>query len=110
MTKSVHSGARFSKHRKRGESAYRWVLINKDRLFWKENKLARNQRSRSMHLAKIVKIKPGKQMRALKNAQDVDEQLCFSIVSNKHVTLDLSGDDVDTVHSWIVYLNAFGYH
>ena len=110
MVQSVSSGTRFRKHRKHGKAAHRWVLIDKDRLYWKENAAAQNQKTRSFNLAKIVAIQPGKHTSALKNADDVEDTQCFSIVSKKHVTLDLSGEEENTVHSWIVYLTAYNRH
>jgi len=110
MVQSVSSGGRFRKHRKHGKAAHRWVLIDKDRLYWKENAAAQNQKTRSFNLAKIVAIQPGKHTSALKNAHDVDEACCFSIVSKKHVTLDLSGESEDEVQSWITFLTAYNRH
>eukprot|EP01083_Nonionella_stella_P128773 390267_1 len=110
MVQTMSSGARFRKHRKHGKAAHRWVLVDKDRLYWKENTGAQNQKTRSFNLAKIVAIQPGKHTSALKNADDVEDLQCFSIVSKKHVTLDLSGEDDDTVRNWIVYLTAYNRH
>eukprot|EP01083_Nonionella_stella_P195328 719582_1 len=110
MVQTVSSGARFRKHRKHGKAAHRWVLIDKDRLYWKENTGAQNQKTRSFNLAKIVAIQPGKHTSALKNAEDVEDSQCFSVVSKKHVTLDLSGEDDNTVLKWIVYLTAYNRH
>jgi len=110
MVQTVSSGGRFRKHRKHGKAAHRWVLIDKDRLYWKENAAAKNQKTRSFNLAKIVAIQPGKHTSALKNAIDVEDGCCFSIVSKKHVTLDLSGESEEEVQSWIVYLTAYNRH
>merc|ERR1712087_422818 len=110
MVQSVSSGTRFRKHRKHGKAAHRWVLIDKDRLYWKEKVAAENQKTRSFNLAKIVAIQPGKHTSALKNAEDVEDGQCFSIVSKKHVTLDLSGEDENVVKQWIVYLTAYNKH
>eukprot|EP01084_Bolivina_argentea_P024445 45544_1 len=110
MVSEVSSGTRFRKHRKHGKAAHRWVLIDKDRLYWKENTAAQNQKTRSFNLAKIVAIQPGKHTPALKNADNVEDSNCFSIVSKKHVTLDLSGEDESTVYQWIVYLTAYNRH
>jgi len=110
MVQCVSSGARFRKHRKHGKGAHRWVLIDKDRLYWKENTAAQNQKTRSFNLAKIVAIQPGKHTSALKNAEDVEDGQCFSIVSKKHVTLDLSGEDENVVKKWIVYMTAYNKH
>jgi len=55
-------------------------------------------------------VQDGKQTAALRNAVDVDDACCFSIVSMNHVTLDLSGNDEDLVRSWIVYLRAHVRH
>eukprot|EP01084_Bolivina_argentea_P024444 45541_1 len=110
MVQKVNSGARFRKHRKHGKTAHRWILIDKDRVYWKENAAAQNQRTRSFHLAKIVAIQPGKHTPALKNADNVDDRNCFSIVSKKHITLDLSGEDDNTVNEWIVFLRAYNGH
>jgi len=109
MVQTVSSGGRFRKHRKHGKPAHRWVLVDKDRLYWKEGATAENQKTRSFNLAKIVAIQPGKTTSALKNADDVDEAQCFSIVSKK-ATLDLSGEDEAMVQAWIVYLTAFNRH
>merc|ERR1719203_2716786 len=110
MVQCVSSGGRFRKHRKHGKAAHRWVLIDKDRLYWKENAAAKNQKTRSFNLAKIVAIQPGKHTSALKNAIDVEDGCCFSIVSKKHVTLDLSGENEEMVQAWIVYLTAYNLH
>eukprot|EP01083_Nonionella_stella_P274375 931311_1 len=110
MVRKVSGGALFTKHRKHGKAAHRWVLIDKDRLYWKENTAAQNQKTRSFNLAKIVAIQPGKHTSALKNADNVEDSNCFSIVSKKHVTLDLSGEDESTVYQWIVYLTAYNRH
>eukprot|EP01084_Bolivina_argentea_P212274 360858_1 len=110
MVQTVSSGTRVRKHRKNGKAAHRWVLIDKFRLYWKENTAAQNQKTRSFNLAKIVAIQPGKRTSALKNADDVDDSNCFSIVSKKHVTLDLSGEDDNIVHKWIVFLTAYNRH
>ena len=110
MVQSVSSGGPFRKHRKHGKAAHRWLLIDKDRLYWKENAAAQNQKTRSFNLAKIVAIQSGKHTPALKNASDVEDGCCFSIVSKKHVTLDLSGESEGEVQSWIVYLTAYSRH
>ena len=60
-----------------------WVLIDANRLYWKVNIAVQNQKTRSFNLAKIVAIQPGKHTMTLKNDDDVDDSVCFSIVSKK---------------------------
>eukprot|EP01084_Bolivina_argentea_P079061 143468_1 len=110
MVQKMCLGTRFIKHRKHGRAAYRWLVIDKNRLYWKENSNVENQKTRSFNLAKIVAIQPGKHTSALTKAEEIEDSNCFSIVSKKHVTLDLSGEDHDTVHEWIVFLTAYNRH
>eukprot|EP00486_Rosalina_sp_Unknown_P013917 CAMPEP_0201594682 /NCGR_PEP_ID=MMETSP0190_2-20130828/191919_1 /ASSEMBLY_ACC=CAM_ASM_000263 /TAXON_ID=37353 /ORGANISM="Rosalina sp." /LENGTH=679 /DNA_ID=CAMNT_0048054389 /DNA_START=898 /DNA_END=2937 /DNA_ORIENTATION=- len=113
MMKCCKSGVKFIKHKKRGVYDERFVLIDKDRLYWKEKQEERNHRSRSMHLTKIIQVMIGKNTKALRDdvLKDTLPICCFSVVAKK-ATLDLSSPQKDPiqVREFTAYLKGLQRH
>merc|ERR1719273_468911 len=97
MAHFVSCPMRFVRHTKKGQTAHRYILIRKKRLFWKKKATDENRETRSFSLSKITEIRSGK------------SRLHFS-VQTAEGCLDLSGEDEHAVQRWIAYLNAYTAH
>ena len=114
MMTTITKGARFYKHMKSKTDkkeipTRRWILVNNDRLYWKEYSLDRNRKSKSKHLSKIMAVQLGKVTKALKQATDAPEEQCFSVITKKS-TIDLQAENEKMAFEWVTYLNALVKH
>jgi len=113
MMSITSKGVQFTKHKKRGVSDVRYVMIYLDRLYWKKEQQDRHERDRSFHLSEIKKVLIGKNTKPLKHEfnDDIDDACCFT-VRTKRATLDLSTPTMDPieVRKFVAYLKAFQRH
>lgn len=106
---TLSNGRRFLKHKKRGDPKHRWILVEDDRLYWKESFTHSNQKERSIHFSRILEVMRGKVTKTLRQRDDADENLCFSIIA-KRSTLDLEAKTVEIRNEWVCYLEAMHRH